>query len=398
MKITRVKYKDIEQIPYLKVKKDFKQNFQGSAPAPFIGRFGYPNVNIGLLSPQIHGDLQEYNSPRLWNKQNYQVGQIASLRYDLVNSRTKWDVKTITNNKFLQLTQETGMAKKAVDIEINLKKLPKLNTKPEREITPFGPASEIQKARLTSNPKIDQKVEKVVYDTDLKANKAINYLHKKGFEEAQLSKLLSTANIGIKHNRKLVPTRWSITAVDDTVGKQLITEIKDQPTGDYQAYFGGGWGNYYLFLFFPEVWSYELFETYLYSKVNPWSKQGYMYSTDYENYQGRKKYAQETAGGYYAARISLLEKIKKNKRQSSCIALRFITDEYKIPLGVWICRESSRKSLNTIPITFSSQELMFKFAESLIKNKFGFDIHQLLSKSKLLKEKKQQTRLNNFIS
>ena len=397
MKIKRVKYKDIEQIPHLKVNKQFKQDFFGSAPAPFIGRFGYPHVNIGVLSPQFNGEMQQYNSPQLWSKQNFKIGQIASLRYGLVNSRTKWSVKDILKGgKFLDIIQEVGMAKIAVELEVGLTKQPQLHLKSEKEITPWGPASEIKKARITSNTKIDQRVDKIVSDTDLKAVPGIISLYKKGIEENSLTKLISTANLGLKRNRKLVPTRWSITAVDDTIGKNSITEVKQLPVGDYQLYFGGSWGNYYLIMFFPEVWSYELFEMYLERKVNPWSQKGFFYSTDYESYPGRKNYAEETAGGYYACRLGILDKMISNKKQNSCLVLRFISNEYNVPLGVWVCREATRKSLNEKPLRFATQELMFKYAEVLIKRKFGFNINFLLNKSKLLKEKQQQKRLIEF--
>jgi DNA repair protein NreA len=395
MKIRRVKYKDIEQIPQLKVNNNFKSDFFGSSPAPFIGRFGYPHVNIGVLSPQFSGDTSYYDSPKLWSRSNTSIGKVASMRHGLVNSRTEGNVKKLSG-RFMDIVQEVGMAKKSVELEINLKIKPELRLKPEREITPFGPQAKIKKAKITENSSVDTRVERVVSDTDLKAAPAIVSLYKKGFEESSLNKLISVGNLGIGKNRKLVPTRWSITAVDDTVGKQLIKEVKDFSVGDYTAYFGGGWGNYYLLLFFPEVWSYELFETYLNNPVNPWSRSGYMYSTDYEDYGGRKRYAEETAGGYYACRMGILEKMKEVKRQGACLALRFISPEYNIPLGVWVCREATRKSLLTRPLVFSDEKLMMQYAKTLIKNKFGFDLDLLLGKSKLLKNKKEQRKLSEF--
>ncbi|MFH1276257.1 MAG: hypothetical protein ABIH82_04025 [Candidatus Woesearchaeota archaeon] len=397
MKIKRVKFKDIEQLPNFNINKNFKQNFQGSSPAPFIGRFGYPKINIGFLSPQISGDTSNYDSPSSWSKNNSSINNIASLRYGLVNSRTQNSVKDLQNNsRFLEIIQEVGMASKPVELEVNLNKIPKLDIKLEKEVSPFGPASKLDKAKITSNTKVDSRVERIVSDTDLKAAPGILSLYKKGFDENFLTKLISTANTGLKNNRKLVPTRWSITAIDDTIGKQLITEIKDYSPGEFQAYFSGEWGNYYLILFFPEVWGYELFESYVNYQVNPWSKAGYFYSTDYENYAGRKTYAEETAGGYYACRIGVLEKLKALKRQGSVLALRFITSEYNIPLGVWVCREASRKSLAEKPITFSSEELMLRYAKLLIQKKFGFDIEVLLKESKLLKQNKEQSKLNKY--
>src|SRR3989338_843210 len=241
MHLARIKFKDIEQMPQLKINQNFKQQFQGSAPAPFIGRFGYPNVNLGILSPQFTGEMEQYDSPRLWAKNNFGIGEIAANRYSLVNSRSIASVKQLTG-KFLQVAQEVGMAKTASEVEIALKKPPQLSLKPEKEIIPFGPGSEMQTARITANTIVDSRVEKAVRDTDLRAAQAIIDLYKKGFEENTLTKLISVGHLGLKNNRKLVPTRWSITAVDDIVGKQLIEEVKQYSVGDYQLILGANAG------------------------------------------------------------------------------------------------------------------------------------------------------------
>lgn len=397
MNLQRIKYKDIEQLPKIEIRKEFKKDFSGSSPSIFIGRQGYPQVNIGFLSPQFGGDTSHYDSPRLWSKGKFQIGTIASMRYGLVNSRAKWNVKEVNKqNRLLDICKEVGMASNSVELEVNLKEQPKLNFQPEKEIIPFGPQGEVRNARVTANPKVDSRVERVVSDTDLRAVEGVLSLYKKGFEENFLTKLLSSGSMGLNANRKLVPTRWSITAVDDTLGKKLISTVKDFSTGEFQVYFGGNWGNYYLILFFPEVWSFELFEMYLEHKVNPWSKAGNFYSTDYEDYSGRKEYAEECAGGYYSCRLGVLDKLNELKRQGSVLVFRFITPEYNIPLGVWVCREATRKSMNEKPLTFGSQELMLKYAKEFIKNKFGFELELLLRESKLLKEKKVQRRLGEW--
>ncbi len=395
MHIQRVKYKDIEQIPHLKVNKEYKTDFQGSAPAPFIGRYNYPNVNVGILSPQFSGDTSYYDSPKLWSKGNFAIGSVASLRYGLVNSRSQGNVKQL-QNRFIQTVQEVGMAKQTPELEIHLLKKPELNLKPESDVTPFGPQAQVAKAQITSNVKVDQHLERAVHDTDLKASDALLSLYNNGFEESALNKVLSVGSLGLKKNRKLVPTRWSITAVDDAIGKQLIKEIKNYPQTDYQAYFGGGWGNYYLILYLADNFRYEIFETYLELDSNPWSKEGYKYSTDYESYEGRSNYADETAGGYYACRLPILENLKEHKHQGSVLALRFITQEYNLPLGVWVCREATRKSLSQPPVTFASKELLLRYAQELIKRKFSFDLQLLLKESQLLKENQRQRNLSEF--
>lgn len=398
MNIQRLKFKDLEQVPFLTIKQHFKRDFQGSAPAPFIGRFGYPHVNIGILSPQLSGDTSRYDSPRLWSQRNVPMGTIASLRYGLVNAHARGNVKEPDRwGKILEITKEVGIAAKPVELEVSLKKAPTPALTAEKEIIPFGPGAEIRQARITRNVKVDVVVERAVSDTDLKATPALVQLYQKGLEENTLAKILSTGNVGLGKNRKLVPTRWSITAVDDILGKKLLTEIKQLPRGEYQSYFGGAWGNYYLVMFFPEIWSYELMETYLDYKINPWSKAGNFYSTDYEGYEGRKEYVKETAGAYYSTKLATLEAMKLNKRQSAALVLRFITSEYNVPLGVWVTREASRKALRNKPIEFSSQELMLNYAKLTIKRKWGFNLDFLLGKSRLLQSFKQQSKLIKFL-
>ena len=118
--------------------------------------------------------------------------------------------------------------------------------------------------------------------------------------------------------------------------------------------------------------------------------------TDYEGYNGRKTYAENCAGGYYSVRMAILEKLAQIKRQSSVLALRFITGEYAMPLGVWCTREATRKALQN-SMQFSSRELMLKYARNLIKKKFNYDLDNLLNKSLLLKNIKTQRKLTSFL-
>ncbi|RLE46015.1 hypothetical protein DRJ25_04785, partial [Candidatus Woesearchaeota archaeon] len=151
--------------------------------------------------------------------------------------------------------------------------------------------------------------------------------------------------------------------------------------------------NYYLILFFSGIWSFELFEMYVSQK--DLSKGDVEFSSDFEGFEGRKSYAESCAGGYYANRLGVLEKLSGMKRQAGVLALRFITDEYILPLGVWICRQSTRKALKNKPLEFASGELMLLYAEKLAKRKFGFDLKPLLARSKLLRTFKQK-RLSEF--
>ena len=349
-----------------------REEFQGSSPSVFVGYTGYPDVNVGLLSPpDTDSDAWKYDSPRYWAREGTDIKTLIDFRSILINSREKHDIKG--NDRYLESVREVAMSAKPVDVDVRLKKKPVFQTSYSDVQAPMGPTADIRRVSILTNPKIPRKVDKVVSDTDLLANNGLKYLYKSGFEENTLSKLLSAGTMGLKRNRKLVPTRWSITAVDDNIGKEIIRKIKDFQPDDNLAFFGGHLGNYFLVMLLPDVWSYELFEMYM-PRVS-WNPTAVLqYTTDHEFYEGRSEYAANCAGGYYAARLPILDTLLGRRRQSSVVALRFITGDYSVPLGVWVVREAMRKTMKTRPIQFSSRELMLKYAKNLAMKRFGCDI------------------------
>lgn len=383
------------QIALLNVKSQLtKENFSTDAVSPFVGRYGYPNINVGIMAPpQEKDDSWLFDAPRFWAVNNFEISKIVDFRSSLLNSRYTINIRSA--NKMLELSQDVAMSSAPVDVEINIKEKPKFRINVDSAMAPYGPNAQLKSAKLESNPKIHTKVYKVFSDIDMKANDAIYYLYKSNFDENFLSRILSVGTLGLRKNRKLVPTKWSITASDDIIGKNLIDEIKDCQETGYCAYFGGYLGNYYLILMFPEVWSCELFETYIPS--NCAFSSNLKSTTDYEDFYGRKNYAENTAGGYYSVRLAILEKLKEIKRQASVLALRLITDEYSMPLGVWVTREATRKSLAGKPIEFGSKELMLNYTKLFIKKKFGWDVGRLLEKSILLKGLESQSKLISFL-
>ena len=375
------------------------EDFFGSSYSVFVGRHDYPNVNVGILSPpQQLEDSWLHDAPIYWADQNFQIQQIIDLRGSLINSRFKSNILDARkNNKFLEIGQELSMASKPANIEVNLDQKPKFRLNTDAYTLPMGPNATLRKLELTENPKIPLKIDKVVSDTDLRANEGLNILYSKSVDENILTKLLSIGNLGLKKDRKLVPTRHAITAVDDNIGKELINQIRQYNETDYLAFFGGYLGNNFLTLFFPEVWSYELFEMYL--PKSSWNVSSEMqYTTDYEPYDGRKTYAESCGGGYYASRLPILEKLSKLKKQASVLVLRFIDGSYWCPLGVWVVRSAVRKAISSKPLEFSSRELMIEYAKKLIKRKYNYDITPILNRSILLRNVKCQSKLIKFIN
>jgi len=253
----------------------------------------------------------------------------------------------------------------------------------------------LKNVEITGNLKVDKKVDKVMND-DIKASDAMEYLYKNEIDEYALSKILSVGALGLAKNKKLVPTRWSITATDDTLGKQFLKNVRNYLwIENPELFYGEFMGNQYILLMFPSVWSYELFELYLpHSSWNP--GQEIKASTDIEGYSGRKEYAFDTAGGYYASRFAVLQYLNSIKKQASVIAIRIETPSYWAALGVWVVRESVKKALKR-SMKFTSKEEMVESVRKIGKIKYNFDFSNILDRSKLLREKKEQKSLFDFV-
>jgi hypothetical protein len=80
---------------YIKASKVIPgKDFQGTSPAPFIGRAGYPYVNVGILSPpEPKEDAWLYDAPRYWGSKSMGIPEIMDYRSALINSRMKADIR-----------------------------------------------------------------------------------------------------------------------------------------------------------------------------------------------------------------------------------------------------------------------------------------------------------------
>jgi DNA repair protein NreA len=366
-----------------------------SPPSVFIGsKLRYPTVNVGIMSPiERDEDAWVYDAEKYWAEKDFKISDVVQLRESLLNSRFRSNVLAARKHgRFVELAQEIAIASKPVDVEIELERKVNLGRKRDRVLTPHGMQANLKKAKIVSNVKVDRNVDRVIND-DIKAVEGMAMLYKKGFDEYPLNKILSVGVLGLKKNKRFVPTRWSITATDDTLGKYLLDKVRDYKwIEDYGLFFGEFMGNQYMILLFPNVWSYELFELYFPgSSWNPTTE--LKASTDYENFYGRKNYASATVGGYYATRLPILKYLDSIRRQASVVVIRLETPTYWASLGVWVVRESVKKAIANGFRMFNSKEELIDAANKIGKVKYNFDYSDILVRSKLLKNLREQTRL-----
>lgn len=332
-----------------------------SPPSLFVGRYGYPNVNVGPMLPPEHREDESarlLDAPRRWMTMG--IPDVVGLRSSLVRTTHKVKVQgaahaagdVFSGDRITRLSQELAIAARPVDTEVRLTRIPKFGVPNVGEFAaPHGPTVGVERAQLAENARVERPVERVVHDTDLRAGEALVELYKGGTDLYQLERILSAGMLGLEQNRRLVPTRWSITATDDQLGKDLIPQVLGFPAIDKPTVqFGERFGNRFFVLLLPRLWGFDSIEAWL--KGNFWSRDAAgIVEEDFEDHTGRTTYA-TTAGGYYATRLSVLEHLVAMRRQATAIVLREITDAYTTPLGVWVVRETCRLALEQKPLAF----------------------------------------------
>ena len=307
------------------------------------------------------------------------IAEIISARGSLIHPRFISNIKA--GSRLLGIVQEVAMAKIHCDIEFQLKKKPLFKIKIDTISAPIGNPAPMKNAKLQENPRISKKVEYVVDDTDLKASEAIIGLHSGSISVSSITRILSAGLVGIKSQRKLVPTRWAITAVDSLISNNFIKKIKGYSwLNEFLVFNGEFLGNHYEILLLPREWSFEVLET-----------NGGFFMVDYEDFFGRKDYAKEVSGAYYTNRLAVCEYLERIKKQAGALVLREVKQEYWVPCGVGILREVTRNAFVKSGIKFTS----LKEALDNIQSRLEIPITEFIKRSNLLKGMEQK-KLGSF--
>ena len=356
---------------------DTSNSLFGPSSQVFIGESGYPRVSAGpLTSLNPDSELSALaGNPSQWTE--LPLDQIMTLRFGLFRGMQKAHilspnfVDNKSSGKLLDGIKEISLAIKPVETETTFTGRVSTQIKLDSILAPIGPSGAMRKLDITGHSRIPQSVERVI-DDELKANQQISTISDQGYDVYYLQNVFSSGLTGLDKSKKIVPTRWSITAVDDIVGNNLISGLRDfKIIEEIRVYHGGFYGNYFTIILLPEVWGFENYENWLKGSIYSLATKGYMISQDHEDlkyssqYRAKSKYSNQ-AGGYYAARVSLLNHLHKIRRQAKVISIREITPEYIVPSGVWVVRESARVALESTPRTFPSIEEMEKYIQTLL--------------------------------
>jgi hypothetical protein len=331
------------------------------SPSVFVGRTNYPKVSTGLLSPVGQEDrAADFETSGAWYSEGLGIEDVFQRRTGLLNSNRTADVREVGDDDapnvhdawdgFLGTQREVAIADRPVGVEIGLDGTLDMDFDVgEQDIaTPTGPRAAAREADLTENPHVPRAVEKTLEDDDWNAEGAMTYLYRRGFDVYEVNTILSAGALGQAENRRLVPTRWSITAVDDTVSQYLRGTLRDRQSVDgVEVHRNEYLGNAFWVVLAPGEWEFELVEMKAPGSVwNPDPEAGMWLASDREGYGGRTGYVEETAGAYYATRLAVLEHLADRGHQAKVLVLRHVSDDYWGPVGVWQVREAVRNAFD----------------------------------------------------
>jgi hypothetical protein len=362
-----------------------------SPPSVFVGRFGYPKVYVGPMVPPVHGDTEILDLPEKWLDKS--IDDIINFRFQLVRGMHRTSIHSLDDaGRIVDLTRELAMATYSTDVEAQFSKRPSARLVLDDSSQPMGPSAPLKGFDVDSL-KIDRRIDRAHSDWDLLARDAVVELFQQRIPITKIQRAFSVGAFGLKKNRKMVPTRWSITAVDDIAGKELREVVKTFPTiDDYRVYWSSRLDNRWIVLMMPTNWRYELIEAWYPETVwNPAKGSRILLLNDWEGYDGRTTYA-DIGGCYYAARLAVGEALIRERRQSGTLILRETHPGYILPVGVWNVRENVRNALQQPYESFDD----LKSALFHISRRMAIPIKRWIRNSHILKDLLYQRRLEDF--
>ena len=369
-------------IPSLEVGKELEGS---TPPSVFVGSWNYPKVYAGPMLSPLHGDTTIMDTPESWIPEKKSQNEIIGYRLGLVRGKRQVRVDGL-NDRFINKLQEIAMAFSSIESAALFGQEPK-GMYFSDEHTPFGPSAPIERFDI-DKVKLNHELEKVYYDEDLRASEAVTELHRKGLAFTSIQKAFSVGTMGTKMKRRLVPTRWSITACDSAIGNHLLKQIRGYDLIDCcRVHEFSSLNNYYAAILLPTTWQYEWMEAFLHIL----GKEELIFS-DYEINSGKKGYS-SVGGCYYACKMAILEALWREQTQAGAIVIREAYRGY-VPMGVFNVRENVRNAMLQPGIEFPDFKNAFKY----VSTKLCLPLKKFESESTLLKGafRTRQTTLASF--
>ena len=310
--------------------------YQGSSPSVFIGSFGYPEVQGGPLL------VNDSDNPPDWLARNLGMEDIVDIRARTIRGRSA--LNAIAGN-----LQEIALSSRPLDVDVAFEKPVAFSLNFDGTIAPVGFTGSVKTLEIGSNARVERVVDRITSDTDIVANEAVVALKESAIDVYRISGLMTAGLLG--RRRKFVPTRWAITAVDDTLSTSMKKEIaRYPPVEEIRLFTAEIFGNRIICILLPGDWKYEMIE--IWGRHSLWGGENDVIVQDREGM--KKKGYSPISGAYYSARLAVCEYLLQVKRSARVIILRSVSGDYWAPLGTWVIREATRKAMARPPVICES--------------------------------------------
>ena len=374
---------------YLKI-RSLDSVYGSTPPSLIVGEYGYPKVRVLFNIPhEVYGlDAKWYDDPVNWWGR-LDLEDIIRLRTELIATGLKLNVK----DPWKLYEMEVSLASVSinpVDSEAKLAKKPIPKIKFNGVVKPVGLYASAESIKVTSNPYVNPSLEKLIHD-DVKASDAIVELYLNGLDIYTIINALSSGLLGRIRDRKLVPTRWAITAVDSTLGNFFKNKVREFKPIDRVLVFRGEYlGNKFTVVLVPGLPEIEWIEAWHPSSLWVKNSNNIAYLRVYEDYRGSVSIMD---GGYYAARLPVLEYLYKIKRSATVFIFREILPSYYAPVGNWHIRETIKHILKSKPI---EDDILDRALIRGLKH-MNIPVDYWIGRSMLLKDLKYRTTLDRYL-
>jgi len=347
-------------------------SYQGTSPSVFVGSHGYPDINGGPLL------VNDSDSPPDWLARDLGIEDIVGIR-----------ARTIRGSSALHVIagdlQEIALSSRPLDCEVAFEKPVSFSLNFDGTVAPVGLTGPVRQMDVLGSARVERVVDRITSDTDMSATEACRDLVQEDIDVYRISNLMTAGLLGKR--RKFVPTRWAITAVDDTVSTQLKKEIsRFPPIEEIRLFCGEIFGNRIVCILVPGDWKYEMIE--IWGAHTLWAGDEPVIVADREGMT--KSGYSPISGAYYSARLAVCEYLKKIGRSARVIVIRSVKSDYWAPLGTWVIREATRKAMNTPELPLPSIDTAVTHAVTMV----GFDAW--VPYSSLIPELRTQRTLFQF--
>jgi len=353
-------------------------------PSAVVGERGYPKVSILYnVPPGVKEEAGHFEDPENWYGR---VGLTEILRlrssmvssiYSEVNVKDPWKL-------YEREISLTSISYSPVDSEVKIRGRIEPKLKFDGILLPRGPTALAETIKMTSDPKLSKSLERLIED-DLKAEKAVVEAYRSE-NRYRIINALAFGLLGEKRSRRIVPTRWAITAVDSILGRNLLERVRRyNELGQLEVHYGAYLGNEFHIIVYPSPYNAAWVE--VWHPATPWTEEVTVVELS-ENHFGEYQFLD---GGYMAARLSVLEYLDRIQRQAGVLIVREITKDYFAPVGNWHIRETVKRAMENMILKGVEFEEAIRFVNSRLKAKVD------LTKLKSVYMFRSQRRIDDFL-